>query len=312
MSFLQKNNDTLPTLSTAINKTTSSLMAISAAIAIGLGLLSAPSAQAEQVQQQVQQQVTSSSIGAMVNEQLTTPTQLNDKSDNGNTAVSNNKPSNLSEALPDQLLGKALNQTREQVIAQKQAQVSAAGQLEKSARFSHSFSIYRAFSELLDDVDGDGYYSTFSVTFDADVDGFGLIESADVYAELYLSRDGGPWLHYFTTDAFTIVNDNESDSYEVVTTLRSGYFADGYDVLIDLYEVGYSDIVASISSDDTNGLYALPLESADRDPRPNTAPSTQIQISESHGHGGSSSVLVLLTLMTLLVARYTKARKTQS
>ena len=304
MSFLQKNNDPLPTLSTAINKTTSSLVAISAAI--GIGLLGAPSAQAEQVQQQV----TSSSIGAMVNEQLTTPAQLNDKSDNGNTAVSNNKPSNLNEALPDQLLGKALNQTREQVIAQKQA--SAASQLEKSAGFSHSFSIYRAFSELLDDVDGDGYYSTFSVTFDADVDGFGLIERADVYAELYLSRNGGPWLHYFTTDAFTIVNDNESDSYEVVTTLRSGYFADGYDVLIDLYEVGYSDIVASISSDDTNGLYALPLESADRDPRPNTAPSTQIQISESHGHGGSSSVLVLLTLMALLVARYTKVRKTQS
>ena len=36
-------------------------------------------------------------------------------------------------------------------------------------------------------------------------------------------------------------------------------------MLIDLYEVGYSDIVATVSSDDLNSLYALPLQSRDRD-----------------------------------------------
>ncbi|MFT6124363.1 MAG: hypothetical protein ACJAV0_000498, partial [Shewanella sp.] len=88
---------------------------------------------------------------------------------------------------------------------------------------------------------------------------------ADVFAELYLSQDGGPWIHYYSTDVFTLHADSSNDDYEVLTTLASGYQADHYDVLIDLYELGYADPVATISSDESNALYALPLESSDRD-----------------------------------------------
>ncbi|WP_208764182.1 choice-of-anchor H family protein [Shewanella aestuarii] len=127
------------------------------------------------------------------------------------------------------------------------------------------FTIYEAYSRLFDDFDRDGFYQTFSVTFDADVYGYSVNEPADVYAEMYLSRNGGPWEHYYTTKVFTIYGDSPDDDFEVLTTLARGYKTDYYDVLIDLYEYGYSDVVATISGDDSDGLYALPLESSDRD-----------------------------------------------
>ncbi len=127
------------------------------------------------------------------------------------------------------------------------------------------FDIYDASSRLFEDFDYDGFYQTFSVTFDADVYGQYSGESAHVFADLYLSRDGGPWELYFTTDVFTIVDDISEDEFEVVTTLDVGYRTDHYDVLIDLYQVGYSEPVATISSEDVDDLYALPLESSDRD-----------------------------------------------
>ena len=137
-----------------------------------------------------------------------------------------------------------------------------------------------------DDFDLDGFYRTFSISFDADV--FALTNSHDseVYAELYLSEDGGPWIHYYTTDNFIIQGESEEDEYEVLTTLLNGYNAGYYNVLIDLYEVGYSDIVATYSSDDTVTLYGLPLESADYD-----EPYVEEVYVE---HGGSISFITLL------------------
>ncbi|ACA87647.1 choice-of-anchor H family protein [Shewanella woodyi] len=157
----------------------------------------------------------------------------------------------------------------------------------------NEFAIYDASSRLFEDNDYDGFYQTFSVTFDADVYGAYQNEHAEVYAEMYLSRNGGPWEHYYTTDIFTIVGDSTEDDFEVLTTLNSGYSADYYDVLIDLYEVGYTDIVATVSSDDFDSLYALPLESSDRDYIDNGNSS-----SEGHG-GGSLSFIVLLGLALL-------------
>ncbi|EDQ00194.1 choice-of-anchor H family protein [Shewanella benthica] len=155
----------------------------------------------------------------------------------------------------------------------------------------HEFSIYEASSRLFVDDDADGFFQTFSVTFDADVYGPDAVEVADVYAELYLSRDGGPWVHYYSTDIFTILGDSSDDDFEVLTTLHNGYYTDYYDVLVDLYEVGFDDIVASISSADTDNLYALPLESSDRD----TVYTGGDSSSKGHG-GGAFSLISLLGL----------------
>ncbi|AZG72611.1 choice-of-anchor H family protein [Shewanella livingstonensis] len=172
-------------------------------------------------------------------------------------------PSNASSAIQ--------KVTREQVMAKnKKAAATVANKQQRALALQnqvvyYDFSFYGADSRLLEDYDYDGFYQTFSVTFDADINSSAGDIQADVFAELYLSQDGGPWVHYYSTDVFTLHADSSNDDYEVLTTLANGYQTDHYDVLIDLYELGYADPVATISSDESNALYALPLESSDRD-----------------------------------------------
>ena len=196
--------------------------------------------------------------------------------------------------------------TREQVTAKHASQgipsSSAASENVNRAPVYHSFSIYDASSRLFEDFDYDGFYQTFSVTFDVDVYGNYLNERADLFAELYLSRNGGPWVHYYTTEVFSIYGDSQQDDYEVLTTLYTGYVTDHYDVLIDVYEVGYSDVVATINADQVDGLYALPLESSDRD---REREPDVIIVEES---GGSLSVLGLLLLGLFAGLRLNRTR----
>lgn len=193
--------------------------------------------------------------------------------------------------------------TREQVIQSRQSSLTTKAESPNySDAIYHEFSIYDASSRLFQDDDYDGFYQTFGVIFDADVYAPIGDDTALVYADLYLSQDGGPWEHYYTTDVFTIQGDSETDDYEVVTTLNAGYLSDHYDVLIDLYEVGYSDIVATISSDETDGLYALPLESTEYDTPYEPVTEEVIIIEETHS-GGSISILGLLFASILIAWR---------
>jgi hypothetical protein len=118
------------------------------------------------------------------------------------------------------------------------------------------FSFYSATSSLNQDLDSDGYYSDFSLSFDADFDG----GSADVYAVIYYSRNNSDWTELAETEVFNIYSDDASDEYTLSTTLNFGFPTGNYDILIDLYEYGISGIVATISSDEVDALYALPLE----------------------------------------------------
>ncbi|GIU21479.1 MULTISPECIES: choice-of-anchor H family protein [unclassified Shewanella] len=198
--------------------------------------------------------------------------------------------------------------TREQIIQshidkamQANQDLAKSGSVKQFANgIYRDFYIYDAYSRLFVDNDYDGFYQTFSVTFDADVEGYYANERANVFAELYLSRNGGPWEHYYTTDIFTIFGNATDDDFEVLTTLESGYRTDHYDVLIDLYEVGYGDIVTTVSSNDFDSLYALPLESSDRD---------DVYIEEDY-HGGSVSLAMLLILLALLCYRNAVVLKT--
>lgn len=166
------------------------------------------------------------------------------------------------------------------------------------ARAHHSFSIFEGYAQLVVDDDADGFYKTFSVTFDADVYNPDYVETSLVYADLYLSLDGGDWEHYYTTSNFLITGDSTGDAFEVYTTLDQGYIAGHYDVLIDLYEVGYPDIVATYSAVDTNELYALPLESADYD--------TYYETHHYHHHddGGSIPLISVVFLLGVAGIRY--------
>lgn len=131
----------------------------------------------------------------------------------------------------------------------------------KSARADH-FYFYEASSHLLIDRDADGYFSEFRIRFDAD----SYLGDVLVYARLYLRRLGHTeWELYHETDDFWVEGQSDSDDYSVTTTLDVGFSTAEYEVLIDLYEVGYSDIVATIGPYDSGELSYLPLEEADLD-----------------------------------------------
>ena len=166
----------------------------------------------------------------------------------------------------------------------------------RNSALYYSFSIYNAYSQLIEDIDEDGYFQTFSVTFDADILSPIINDQAVVYADLYLSENGGPWVLYFSTDDFVITGDASDDEFEVITQLASGYRPNNYDVLIDLYEAGYSDVVATYSSNDSNELYALPLESSDFDPE-------YIEVEYYSEHGGGSAVLLAFIVVALCFRR---------
>ena len=124
------------------------------------------------------------------------------------------------------------------------------------------FSFFDAGSTLLADRDGDGFHREFRVRFDADV----VSGSARVYARLYLRRAGErDWLLYHETDDFEIFGDDGDDDYFVTATLDDGWPTGDYDVLIDLYESGFSSVVATIGPFDSDGLALLPLEEAGLD-----------------------------------------------
>jgi hypothetical protein len=191
---------------------------------------------------------------------------------------------------------KQILEKTQQVLKVKQATdntVNLTRELVVMPQSHHSFNIYSGYSQLITDIDNDGYFQTFSVTFDADILSPIANEEAYVYADLYLSQDGGPWLHYFSTDNFIIYGESTDDEFEVYTTLNSGYEPDEYDVLIDLYEVGFVDVVATYSSNDTNTLYALPLESSDYDP-------DYIEVDYHDDHGGA----ILYILWLAVFGRY--------
>lgn len=184
------------------------------------------------------------------------------------------------------------DEMQKQISATAVSKTKSTGPVKVSSFTSHSyyheFSFYDVQTYLLDDFNYDGFYHSFSLNIDADVYGAAVGEQVPVYAVIYTSRNGGDWRHLHTTDVFYLQGESAYDSYEVVTSLDTGFPTDYYDVLIDLYEYGYDDVVATISSDNTNSLYALPLQSYDRD---NDSYGEEVVV-----HGGSLSALALVAL----------------
>ncbi|WP_196138495.1 choice-of-anchor H family protein [Aliikangiella sp. G2MR2-5] len=118
------------------------------------------------------------------------------------------------------------------------------------------FSIYDAWVTLDYDGDYDGFHSEFTVTFDADVS----TGSAIVNADIYIAMPGGEWEYLYTTNDFSIYED-DTDPYSVSFVVPQRFATNDYDILIDLYESGYSGLVATIDNTDDSDLYRVPLES---------------------------------------------------
>ncbi|NIA26688.1 MAG: hypothetical protein GWP02_01435, partial [Desulfobulbaceae bacterium] len=130
--------------------------------------------------------------------------------------------------------------------------------------------------------------------FDADT----YYLSADVYAVVYLSLEGGPWNEYAATENFTIYGASSDDDYVVVTELVDGYPSGSYDILIELFDANDDSFLAYFGPDDTPELAFLPLEDSYRD----TPIVPDIIIFDDHG-GGSLGWIAILVLGFATIGR---------
>ena len=156
------------------------------------------------------------------------------------------------------------------------------------------FWFYDADVVLFNDNDRDGFYHGIDLLFDADT----YYDSAEVYAVVYLSLEGGPWNEYAVTDNFLIFGASADDEYVVVSELVSGYPTGSYDLLIELFDTWDDSFVASFGPVDTPELAFLQLEDAGRD-----APQDTTVIIRQGG-GGALGWMLLLPLLLLALCGY--------
>jgi hypothetical protein len=163
-----------------------------------------------------------------------------------------------------------------------------------SNRYDQLFEIYQADVQLIADLDGDGFHHAINVFFDVDVS----VDSATVYAKLYLSREGEPWSQYFTTDLFTIHDDDYSDAYEVETELMEGYAPGYYAVLVEIYSLDHVGMVTSAVLDHHSLGKDVTIEDLGRD-EPHGESSTEYY-QESYYTSGAGSVGLLLLFLLII------------
>lgn len=175
-----------------------------------------------------------------------------------------------------------------------------------NATANYDFWFYSADVLLFNDHDVDGHFHGVDLLFDADT----YYDSAEVYAVVYLSLEGGPWNEYSATDNFLLFGASADDEFNIVTELVSGYPTGSYDLLIELFD-GYNDeFLASFGPVDTSELAFLPLEDANRDV-PFVPPSTTV-IVEDNGGSMSWIMLLVLALGTLLLRKLRQERTQQA
>lgn len=180
----------------------------------------------------------------------------------------------------------------------KQGYRSESTQLMSSSYYG-DFSLYDASVELVEDFDYDGFYHHFSVTMDADT----VYSNAHVYAELYISYQGGPWNYYASSDVFTIYGDSANDAFVIESELVDGFPAGYYDIRIDLYDADHHTWLLSYGPYEDNSLSALPLEDSYRDSfYDGTSVSYETDI-YVHGNGSMNGLGLLLLAGLVIVAR---------
>ena len=147
-----------------------------------------------------------------------------------------------------------------------------------------AYRIYNASTRLFDDIDNDGFYTYLRVNFDIDTDYF----DADVYVRLFMRGSSGNWIEFYQSGVFSIYGSSATDDYEVETELVAGFPPDDYDVLIEVYDADYGDLVVEYGPLESSALSFLPLEDVSFDSRL-PAPTTI-----SSGGGGALGLELLV------------------
>jgi hypothetical protein len=152
---------------------------------------------------------------------------------------------------------------------------------------SVEFEIFNAWVTTHGDLDYDGYFHHISIGFDADVNS-DVVEA--VYAKLYLSRDGGPWFLFSTTELYEIEGNDGGDIYEIYGELVDGFQPGYYSVLIELHSLYHPGIVSERQVDLDDYGQPIALEDTGYD-----EPYTEVYI-EQHHHTGGLNLMGILVL----------------
>ena len=156
----------------------------------------------------------------------------------------------------------------------------------------NEFWIYESWVTLLQDIDYDGYHSTFSIEFDADT----IFTRAPVYAVLYLGKDG-LYDAIHVSSEFYIYSEDSTDTFTIESSLVSGFPPGEYDILLELYDADTEELVAFTDAYDDNALAYLPLESENNE---YVVEDTVVIVEE---HGGTWSLLPLFLLGGIVLTR---------
>jgi len=125
-------------------------------------------------------------------------------------------------------------------------------------RFSDVY-IFSVGSTVYSDADRDGFFTRFSLRFDADVS-YG---EEFIFARILLRTNDSDYELFHTSRVFQIYEGLSSDEYELDTRLISNYPAGFYDVRIEVREAGSSQLLDVVDASTHRTLSRLPLESSD-------------------------------------------------
>lgn len=156
----------------------------------------------------------------------------------------------------------------------------------------NEFWIYESWVTLEQDIDYDGYHSTFSIEFDADT----IFTRAPVYAVLYLGRDG-VYEAIHVSSEFYIYSEDSTDTFTIESSLVSGFPPDEYDILLELYDADTEMLVAFTDAYDDAALAYISLESENYE---YVVEDTVVIVEE---HGGTWTVFSLLLIGGLVFMR---------
>lgn len=161
----------------------------------------------------------------------------------------------------------------------------------------NEFWIYESWVSLEQDIDYDGYHSTFSIEFDADT----IFTRAPVYAVLYLGKDG-VYDAIHVSSEFYIYSEDSTDTFTIESSLVSGFPPGEYDILLELYDADTEVLVAFTDAYDDSALAYLSLESENYE---YVVEDTVVIVEE---HGGTWTFLTLVTLSGMVFMRRLLAR----
>lgn len=194
------------------------------------------------------------------------------------------------------LLNKQESLTNNSLLSRFSLELAHTTQQDSSA----DYSIFDSDSVLISDFDNDGFYHRFSISVDADT----LFNHSQVYADIYISYEGGPWEFFTSSNVYDIYLDDYADEFVIENELASGYPTGYYDFKIKLFDAQTDKWLVTYDSYDDASLRALPLESANRD---DDYLVDDIIVDEVYVYGTGSfdsiSILMLMTLGLLFVKR---------